>query len=68
LINHQPGNLFESALIAMLDCVCDSIVRVRAAAQLAQAQFHCGKPPPAALPRTWMRINRSFRGDQIEPA
>jgi hypothetical protein len=55
-------------LIAMLDCVCGSIVRVRAAAQLAQAQFHWGKAPPAALPRTWIRINRSFRGDQIEPA
>jgi len=43
-------------------------VRVRAAAQLAHAQFHCGKPPPAALPRIRIRINRSFRGDQIEPA
>ncbi len=45
-----------------------SIVRVRAALQLTQAQFHCGKPPPAALPRIRVRINRSFRGDQIEPA
>jgi len=47
--------------MAMLDCVCGSILPVRAAKQLAQAQFHCGKPPPAPLPRIWMRINRSFR-------
>src|SRR5262249_38112398 len=30
------------------------------AAQFAQAQFHCGRPPPAALPRMWMRINPEF--------
>jgi hypothetical protein len=47
----------------MLDCVCGSIFPLRAATQLAQAQFHCGKPPPAALPRMWMRINRSVRRD-----
>ena len=44
----------------MLDCVCEAIFPVRAAMQFAQAQFHCGKPPPAAVPRIWMRINRSF--------
>jgi len=50
-----------SELIAILDCVCGAIFPLRAATQLAHAQFHCGKPPPAALPRIWMRINRSFR-------
>ena len=47
----------------MLDCVCGSIFPLRAARQFAQTQFHCGKPPPAALPRMWMRINRSVRRD-----
>jgi hypothetical protein len=28
----------------------------RTPAQLAQLQFHCGKPPPAAEPRTVMRM------------
>jgi hypothetical protein len=44
---------------------------VRAATQLTQEQFHCGKPPPAELPRMWMRINPSFAViafDQIAPA
>src|SRR5438445_7665180 len=50
-----------SELIAILDCVCSAIFPLRAATQLAHAQSHCGKPPPAALPRIWMRINRSFR-------
>jgi hypothetical protein len=50
----------ESLLMAMLDCVCGVIFPVRAAAQFAQAQFHCGRPPPAALPRIWMRINPEF--------
>ena len=44
----------------MLDCVCGVIFPVRAAEQFAQAQFHCGRPPPAALPRIWMRINPEF--------
>ena len=44
----------------MLDCVCGVIFPVRAAAQFTQAQFHCGRPPPAALPRIWMRINPEF--------
>jgi len=46
--------------MAMLDCVSGVILPVRAAAQFAQAQFHCGRPPPAALPRIWMRINPEF--------
>ena len=46
--------------MAMLDCVCGVILPARAAAQFAQAQFHCGRPPPAALPRIWMRINPEF--------
>ena len=46
--------------MAMLDCVCGVIFPVRAAVQFAQAQFHCGRPPPAALPRIWMRINPEF--------
>jgi hypothetical protein len=50
-INHAFWNSSESALIAMLDCVCGSIFPSRVATQFAQAQFHCGKPPPAALPR-----------------
>jgi hypothetical protein len=29
---------------------------------LGHAQFHCGNPPPAALPRTLTRMRR----DQIE--
>jgi len=28
----------------------------RTARQLGQAQFHCGKPPPAAAPNTLIRI------------
>ena len=45
----------------MLDCVCGSIFPARAATQFTQAQFHCGRPPPAALPRIWIRINRTYR-------
>ena len=44
----------------MLDCVWGVIFPVRAAVQFAHAQFHCGRPPPAALPRIWMRINPEF--------
>ena len=72
LISHQLWEPSESSLRAILDWLCGLMFPVRAATQLAQAQFHCGKPPPAALPRMWMRINRSFRGDslfdQTEPA
>src|SRR4029077_9159809 len=60
LIKKKRRSASESALMAMLDCVCGAIFPVRAATQLAQAQFHCGKPPPSALPRIWMRINRNF--------
>ena len=28
--------------------------------QFTQEQFHCGRPPPAALPRIWIRINRTY--------
>jgi len=52
--------------MAMLDCVCGEIFPARAAVQLAHAQFHCGRPPPAALPRIWMRINPSFRSQIID--
>jgi len=59
LIKNHSREFWE--LMAMLDCVCGAIFPLRAAAQLAHAQFHCGKPPPAALPRIRMRINPSFR-------
>ena len=60
LIKNQGRLSSDSLLMAMLDCVCGAILPARAAAQFAQAQFHCGKPPPAALPRMWMRINPKF--------
>jgi hypothetical protein len=41
----------------MLDCICGAILPVRAALQFAHAQFHCGRLPPAALPRIRMRID-----------
>ena len=69
LIKKQPLKL--SVLMAILDCVCGAILPVRAATQLTHEQFHCGKPPPAELPRMWMRINPSFAViafDQIAPA
>jgi hypothetical protein len=53
LIKNQRPSL---PLTAMLDCVCGEIFWLRAAMQFAQEQFHCGRPPPAALPRTRMRI------------
>jgi hypothetical protein len=52
--------------MAMLDCVCGAIFPARAAMQFAQAQFHCGRPPPAALPRIRMRIDLSSL-DQTAP-
>src|SRR4030095_8504937 len=52
----------ESLLMAMLDCVCGVIFPVRAAAQFAQAQFHCGRPPPAALPTILIRNNPGHLG------
>jgi hypothetical protein len=59
LIKKQQRTVSESQVIAMLDCVRESIIPVRAATQFPQAQFHWGKPPPAPLPRIWIRINRS---------
>ncbi len=59
LIRKQPRKLLGSPLIAILDCVCGAILPARVATQFAQAQFHWGRPPPAALPRMWIRINRS---------
>ena len=58
LIRKQPRKASGSPLIAILDCVCGAILPVRAATQFSQAQFHWGRPPPAALPRISMRINR----------
>src|SRR5204863_2934855 len=57
LIKNQLRKLSGSPLTAMLDRVCGAILPERAATQFAQAQFHCGRPPPAALPRIRMRIN-----------
>jgi hypothetical protein len=54
LIRNQRSPSLE---IAVLDCVCGAIFPVRAATQFAQLQFHCGRPPPAALPRIRMRID-----------
>jgi hypothetical protein len=48
-----------SALSATLDCVRAGISPRRAARQFAQAQFHCGSPPPAAVPRSRTRITVS---------
>src|SRR5689334_1688101 len=33
-------------------------VPLRTPSQLRQLQFHCGKPPPAAAPRTWIRMKK----------
>jgi hypothetical protein len=51
LINTQ---LTPSELIAMDDCVLARVLisRRRKRAQLSQLQFHWGKPPPAAEPKT----------------
>ena len=55
-IDQEPAN-HRLPEIAMPDCVCGAIFPVRAAMQFAQVQFHCGRPPPAALPRIRMRID-----------
>jgi len=34
--------------------------RARSNFRQMHAQFHCGSPSPAALPRIWMRINPEF--------
>jgi hypothetical protein len=63
LIRNQRS---PSPEIAVLDCVCGAIFPVRAPTQFAQLQFHCGRPPPAALPRIRMRIDLSSL-DQTAP-
>jgi hypothetical protein len=42
--------------MATLDWVLDGIFPARAAAQFGQAQFHWGKPPPAAVPNKTTRM------------
>ena len=37
-------------------------VPARTPRQFAQAQFHCGNPPPAAEPRIFTRILRVYNG------
>jgi hypothetical protein len=63
LTRNQLSPLLE---IAVLDCVCCAILPARAALQFVQLQFHCGRPPPAALPRIRMRIDLSSL-DQTAP-
>src|SRR4030095_7040833 len=41
-------------------------VPARTPAQLRQLQFHCGKPPPAAEPRTLTRTNAAPARDKDE--
>src|SRR5258708_3913178 len=53
----------SSALIATLDWVRRGMEPARAAAQLRQAQFHWGNPPPAALPMRQTRIALSWRSE-----
>src|SRR5579863_5535422 len=51
-------------LTAMGDCVLARALRVpaRTPAQLRQLQFHCGKPPPAADPRTRILMRSDSAG------
>ena len=60
LIKNQPPSF---VLRATLDCVCGEILPARTATQFGHEQFHCGKPPPAALPRMRSRINYSGRSN-----
>jgi hypothetical protein len=52
------------------DCVrgLARIVPERRPEQLRQLQFHCGKPPPAAEPRTVIRIVGVFDKKMSPPA
>jgi hypothetical protein len=52
-----------SALIAAVDWVRDKARwgSLRAVVQTGHQQFHCGSPPPAAVPRR-MRRNRKAEG------
>jgi hypothetical protein len=56
------------ALIAREDWVRERARRVplRTPEQLRQLQFHCGKPPPAADPRTL--IFNGFDSNRAQPA
>src|SRR5579864_8328298 len=47
-----------SPLTASAAVVRDGIFFARAASQFGQLQFHCGSPPPAALPRAMIRMMR----------
>src|SRR5215471_10202415 len=51
----------ESALTATHSCVRGFAARVpeRTSRQLGQPQFHWGNPPPAAAPRTLMRMSEA---------
>jgi len=63
-INHAFWNPSDSALIAMLDCVCGSIFPARAATQFGQAQFLvAGRRRRAA--EIWIRIKPEFRSALI---
>ena len=57
-----------SALIASEDCVRGRARSGsdRARAQTSQLQFHCGKPPPAAAPKTRIRMQKD--GPKLLPA
>ena len=64
------NHVTPAPLTATLDCV-RGLARagsVRASRQQAQLQFHCGNPPPAAVPRRRMRIDQCcvFRGMMIQ--
>jgi hypothetical protein len=54
----RRNQLRPSALIATDDCVRGRTepLPARASRQTAQLQFHCGTPPPAAVPSKCMRI------------
>ena len=61
------NQLSPSSLTAT--CVCDRArprnVPARNAEQFAHAQFHCGKPPPAADPRIFTSTPRFYRAELI---
>jgi hypothetical protein len=52
----------EPELTAIDDCVraYPWSVPPRKPAQLPQLQFHCGKPPPAAEPKTRILMKQAF--------
>ena len=75
-IDHVTGLLMlreNSAplpLSAIEDCVraCARSVPRRRPSQLRQLQFHCGKPPPAAEPRTWICTSCTCRKRHTDDA